>query len=43
MPNGAGSFDSRGSGVGDPVLFWTLFAVVAVNMIVVAFAIANVR
>jgi hypothetical protein len=29
--------------MGDPVLFWTLFAVVAANIIVVAIAITNAR
>jgi hypothetical protein len=29
--------------MGDPTLFWTLFAVLAVNTIVVAFAITNAR
>ena len=27
--------------MGDPILFWTLFAVLAVNIIVVAIAITN--
>jgi hypothetical protein len=29
--------------MGDPILFWTLFAVLAVNIIVVAFALINAR
>jgi hypothetical protein len=29
--------------MGDPILFWTLFAVLAVNIIVVAFALTNAR
>jgi hypothetical protein len=29
--------------MGDPILFWTLFAVLAVNIVVVAFAIIDAR
>jgi hypothetical protein len=29
--------------MGDPILFWTLFAVLAVNFIVVAIALTNAR
>jgi hypothetical protein len=29
--------------MGDPILFWMLFAVLAVNIIVVAFALINAR
>ena len=32
-----------GNIMGDPILFWTLFAVIAANIIVVALAITNAR
>jgi hypothetical protein len=35
--------EGGGSVMGDPILFWTLFAVLAVNVIVVAFALISAR
>lgn len=41
LPQTLKAEEGRRECMGDPVLFWTLFAVLAVNIIVVALALAN--